>query len=697
MFHLLRTPLAVVLTGSLLLSFSVTPSRADELLSRAATQFRAKNYAEATALAQNSAETPQRTFLLGVTALRMGKPDEALRLLADAERSAPLVGDYAALYQAEALLKGKRYVEAAAKASSLAKSYPASPLLRRSQKLIADIFFEAADYKGALKLYLSFIERYPSGGDSVDALFQSARSREETGDKNGAAQSYRAIWLNNPAASQAKRSLERLNELEKSGVTIVAFTPEELLRRATALYAQNEFSQSLQTLQSIPLAGQSAAFVARVELRTGLNRYRQRSYQLAEQSFTHATAAPVAVIRSEARFWLAKALERQEQYERAYALLMELAGEGARQELADDALMEAAGLRKSLGNFSESTRLCELVIKGHPGSRFVARAAWEGAWCRYLGGEYALAADAFKTLLNDDGVREKALYWLARSLGNLGNPDAAGWYRTLLDEYPAGFYAAWYREQNGIKDQRDTLGRRNALAELPLLPGFDKPRFLASVGMIEEARSELAAARKKMGDKASLFPGLERLYLEMGDYGSAIALFQQNRQLKWDSTTLPLWAAGYPLAYGDVIGQQATSNDLSESLIYALIRAESGFSPAVRSHAGAIGLMQLMPGTAKAVAREKGVFNPLRLTAPELNVRLGTKHLRDLLKGFDGDTIYAIAAYNAGKSAVDRWRRNLKGLNKDEFIESIPYRETRDYVKKVFSSAATYRRLYGLR
>jgi soluble lytic murein transglycosylase len=107
--------------------------------------------------------------------------------------------------------------------------------------------------------------------------------------------------------------------------------------------------------------------------------------------------------------------------------------------------------------------------------------------------------------------------------------------------------------------------------------------------------------------------------------------------------------------------------------------------------------MQLMPSTAKQTAREKGTFDPLRLTIPEYNIRLGTKHFRELLAGYDGDVVYSIAAYNAGSAAVGRWLKSLKGLKKDEFIECIPYQETRDYVKKVYTSAATYRQLYGLK
>jgi soluble lytic murein transglycosylase len=105
----------------------------------------------------------------------------------------------------------------------------------------------------------------------------------------------------------------------------------------------------------------------------------------------------------------------------------------------------------------------------------------------------------------------------------------------------------------------------------------------------------------------------------------------------------------------------------------------------------------MMPATANMTAREKGEFNPQRLIDPEYNIRLGTKHLYDLMKVQSGDVVYVAAAYNAGSGALERWKKSFKGLSKDEFIESIPYQETRDYVKKVYASAATYRQLYGIK
>lgn len=690
-------PLLITLAAATLVSSTIVSSGADELLSRAAGQFREKDYQAAFTLAEKSMDLPQRSFLRGTAALRMDKPAEALPLLLEAEQKLPLLADYSTLYLAEALLKLKKYPEAASRAASMTKLYPASQLLRRSEKLHADILFESGDYRGALKAFQSFVEKYPTGSDSVDAIYQTALCREELGNQSGAVQTYRSLWINNPTAPQSQKSEERLKVLGKAGFRAIPYTVDELLKRASHQYSRNEFTASLKTLASIELKDQPRDVACRIDLKTGMAQYRLRQYKQAEKHLSRAASSPLAGVASEARFWMAKSLERQNQNERAIAIYTELAAEGRKQEYSDDAMMEAAGLKRSLGQYAAAAKLYEQLVRNFPDSRFVSKAVWEAGWCSYLSGDYPAAIESFKVVLKEDAQREKALYWLGRSLENSRSNDAASWYSMLLNEYPAGFYATWYREQKGLKDSRESLGGRTPLAELPLPAGFEKPRLLASLGLAEEARREMSAIRKKTGDKKPLLPGLARVYLEMGDYSSAISIFMQSRPVVWEKETLPFWTAGYPLAYTGLVRQHVAENGLSEGLVYALIRAESGFSPGIKSHAGAIGLMQMMPDTARQTAREKGAFNPMRLTSPEYNIKLGTKHLRDLMKEHQGDVVHVAAAYNAGSGALERWKTNLKGLKKDEFIESIPYQETRDYVKKVYASAATYRQLYGLK
>jgi soluble lytic murein transglycosylase len=695
MSHQFR-PVVLAFAGITVLAGTALSSLADDYLSRAASFLRDKDYGAAYTMAGKSADQAQRAFVRGMAALRLEKFEEALGLLAEAEQKLPLVADYAAFHQAEALFKLKRYPAAAAKAAAIRTSFPSSRLVRRSEKLYADSLYETGDYRSALKLYQAFVEKYVSGSDSVDASFQSGRCREELADSGGAQQIYRSIWLNSPASPLAAKSQERLKLLERAGRTMSPYTPEELLKRASTLYAQNEFTSSLKTLEMIPYAAQSLAMTNRIDLRTGMAQYRLRQYKQAEKQFSRAATSSLPGIRSEARFWLAKSLDRQDLKERALPLFLELAAEGKKQEFADDALVEAACLKRGLGQYSEAARLFDQAAKLSTEAKAIAKSVWDTGWCRYLAGDNAGAVEVFKGLMSDDVQREKVLYWMARALEKNGDVAAASYYRTLLEEFPAGFYATWYREQKGIKDTRESLGSRDPLTELPSISGYDKPRLLASLGMAEEARSELSALRKK-NDKKGQFPALARIYLEIRDYGSAISLFMQNRPVAWEKATLPLWSAGYPRAYTELVSKNAAMNGLSEGLVYALIRAESGFSPAIKSGAGAIGLMQMMPATARMTAREKGTFDPQRLTVPEYNIRLGTKHLHDLMNEHNGDVVYMAAAYNAGTAALERWKKSYRGLKKDEFIESIPYQETRDYVKKVYASAATYRQLYGLK
>jgi soluble lytic murein transglycosylase len=127
------------------------------------------------------------------------------------------------------------------------------------------------------------------------------------------------------------------------------------------------------------------------------------------------------------------------------------------------------------------------------------------------------------------------------------------------------------------------------------------------------------------------------------------------------------------------------------------MRQESFFDPSARSSADARGLMQLLPSTAAAVADRHGQpSNDLDLFDPQRNVALGTTHLAELAELYGGDRVRMLAAYNAGASAVAKWDTRFGGLAQDEYVESITYRETRNYVKKILSNYRRYERMYGV-
>jgi soluble lytic murein transglycosylase len=150
----------------------------------------------------------------------------------------------------------------------------------------------------------------------------------------------------------------------------------------------------------------------------------------------------------------------------------------------------------------------------------------------------------------------------------------------------------------------------------------------------------------------------------------------------------------FPQAYWSTVQAQAQTKQLDPYFVLALIRQESVFNPEAVSPAHAYGLMQLLPKTAARVTETSSV-SPNSLLEPALNISAGTAYLRQLLDRYDGNAAFALAAYNAGESAVDKWRTRYTQQESDEFVENISFRETRNYVKLVLRNYRTYRRLYS--
>jgi soluble lytic murein transglycosylase len=151
----------------------------------------------------------------------------------------------------------------------------------------------------------------------------------------------------------------------------------------------------------------------------------------------------------------------------------------------------------------------------------------------------------------------------------------------------------------------------------------------------------------------------------------------------------------YPMAFWPQIRRHTADGAVDPLLVLALMRQESLFDPAARSPADARGLMQLLPSTAERVARSRGEVPPRSLYDPDAYITLGVAYLGQLLRDYDGDPRKALAAYNGGEPAVAKWTERFGQLEADEFVESITYRETRDYVKKVMGNYRRYQVRYG--
>jgi soluble lytic murein transglycosylase len=159
------------------------------------------------------------------------------------------------------------------------------------------------------------------------------------------------------------------------------------------------------------------------------------------------------------------------------------------------------------------------------------------------------------------------------------------------------------------------------------------------------------------------------------------------------SIPLAYWRILFPEPWWDTIETESAKNNLDPYLVASLIRQESEFDPTAISYANAYGLMQLLPSVGKSMAREEGIahFQTFQLLDPNMNIRLGTRYLRQMLDRFGGVKEYALAAYNAGDSRVVDWQAAGPYSGIDEFVESIPFTQTREYVEAILRNEETYK------
>jgi soluble lytic murein transglycosylase len=372
---------------------------------------------------------------------------------------------------------------------------------------------------------------------------------------------------------------------------------------------------------------------------------------------------------------------------------------------ADSAQFATARIYESLGRPEDALRFYREFPKRFPTSKWRAEAQWREAWIHYLGADYPQAYSAFESLAELSGAENfesAALYWQGRAAEKLERADdAKRLFRQILNSKEDTYYKAPAgRRLAALGALDDATPKTSAAAPsepAPALPAnlsshLARAQELARISLNELAVKELDEIRRLWrADPASILI-LAREYARNMAYGRSAALANQV-QLPYPE----LERYRYPLAYWEIIQKAAEERTVDPYLVLALIRQESVFDPKALSRSFAYGLMQLLPTTATRAASQLGLAAPQPdgLFEANLNLKLGIQHLKELLQLYSGDRVKAIAAYNAGQSAVARWEKQISTDDPEEFIERIPYGETRLYVKLVLRNHLNYRRLYG--
>lgn len=369
----------------------------------------------------------------------------------------------------------------------------------------------------------------------------------------------------------------------------------------------------------------------------------------------------------------------------------------------DLAYLASARIYESQGRARDALRLYREFSKKFPDSALREEARWRLGWAYYLQGDYEQARRAFSRLAARENGRyyAAALYWQARAAQKAGRSEVArDIFLRLLASPEESYYKGPARQW--LEKSGEAPVEKAASEPVPAVePGgsLDPERLfhlaraqeLARISLPQLAVAELDEIRSSAENSLYVKRLLMREYSRNGAYGRSVIVAAQI-----SPATDDIARYRYPLAFGEAVQRVAQENGLDPYLLLALIRQESLFDPRALSPASAYGLMQLLPSTAAQAAAALGLTPPerARLYEPEINLTLGGHHLKELLRRYGNNLVKAIAAYNAGEAAVARWEKQIRTDDEDEFIERIPYAETRQYVKLVLRNYRIYRTLY---
>lgn len=338
---------------------------------------------------------------------------------------------------------------------------------------------------------------------------------------------------------------------------------------------------------------------------------------------------------------------------------------------------------------------------------------WTLGWMQLMAGRDADAVETFNRYLRswpDADYTTNVLFWLAKTQernGNLAERNAL--FSRLIGAFPYSYYSYRAREIEGVGFQAAVpAAATERLPAFVVQPGtplearLRRVLALESAGMMRDAARELRLIERQRPDDRPLAWHLADLYARVGEPARANALLQRHFRgiIRHGGVDVPqrFWEILYPRDHWMAIEEAARRSSVDPFLVAAIIRQESGFESMVVSNAGAVGLMQIMPAEAARIASLAGLSPASReaLFDPSTNISFGSAEFRIKLDLMRGHPSLAIASYNAGELAVARWSaRRSPEEDLDTFIESIPYAETRLYVKNVTRNLNEYRRVYG--
>ena len=660
-------------------------------------------YAGVTAYArQHQGEAASAAYLaVGHAYLLDNHYREAANNLRQARAAGDALADYAEFLQAKAEHDDGNEAAAEQLLQGFSDRNPDSVFVTQVPELEAQVLMGMNNAAAARQVLAG------SPGSASRSGYQLALAEvdQAQGQAAEAARVYKHVLLTWPLSGDAQTARSRLTAIGMEST----MTPAEVRSLADAYYNGGKYAEASEQYHA--LARQS-----------GADPVQRNSFAVA------AAACDLKLKRLTREQAEALPATNDENGARRLYLLMELArnrddltGQTAYVDLLRTSFPHSQWLAEALfssGNmyllrkdYPHAVAYYSEMAEHFPQDPHAAAAHWRAGWWSYRQGLYPQAAQIFEEQIKQyPGAKEtvSALYWRARLYEQQDHDAsmAAAHYRTLINAYSHYFYAQMARERLVALgdatpasvphlDQYVPAAIPKLDASFPATdPHLVKAHLLVNAGLSEYVPQEIAAA-----PGSSTWSGIAeaQIYASYGETYRAMRVLK--RALPYAASasikSIPLayWRILFPEPYWETIRSESARNGLDPYLVASLIRQESEFNPTAISHANAYGLMQLLPSVGKQMSREMGLgsIEPRQLLDPLLNIKLGTRYLRQTLDHYGNVPEYALAAYNAGENRVTDWQASGPYHGIDEFVESIPFSETRDYVQAILRNQDIYR------
>lgn len=637
----------------------------------------------------------------GLLLLDAERPSEALPYLRHPDVARTALGDYALFAIARSLEAGDGDPIDAYR--SLPGTYPDSPLVCPALLRGADAALKAAKPDHAVGALEEALTRCP--GQESGVLARLGRAHEARGDRKAAAAAYDRIDHEYPTSAESDEAARRLKLLGPLVAPGPAPTRRERERKkALALFDAGRHRAAaplLRTLLAAPPAEEDADLL-RVRLGRSLaatGRWREAQVELAKIPQTSPW-------RPEAAYALARIAAQRYQSASLYEVV---ANTFPQTPWAEEALMALCNHYQKDAQHAAALPYYRRLLEEYPGGTYAERATQRVGLGAIAARRYDEAARVF-----EQGARRFSaspytagfLYWAGRSRVSLGEVDRG---RGLLEEVVRRYKHAYH----GVR-AREALARLPKAATpsvpVPVLASqaptpegdvaparLDRVRQLLLIERLDDALEELKLDRVTAATRATT------AWIQSRRGRLRPAIIEMKRAypeyLGENADRLPkeVLQIIYPLQYREIVEAKARAEGLDPALVSALICQESTFDAGAVSPVGARGLMQIMPGTGRTLARNLGVrYNARGLYDPQTSLTFGTRYLRQMLDRFGGRVERALAAYNAGPHRVDAWTATQPDVAAEDFVENIPFTETRWYVMIILANVERYRTLYSL-